>query len=634
MNIPFKLGKNFEKIIEPQLKKPEIAIIELIANSWDADANNVCINWPEIDGLKVKKEKFTIIDDGEGMSKNEFIDKWAIIGYDKQNSSKYQREIIGKNGRGRLGLFCFTDKYRVSTSKNGIISSFEVERSNDNFAKINEINPITDPFIKDSQIQNGTYIECPIEKDYINIKTVKQTITLKFGADSNFNVYLNNEKINLFDFKDDTQFESIYFENDNEKEIKIYQIQKNKSTTNLSSYEVVWWVKNRFVEHDTWENLNINLDSTNKKENKNVFIISADFLENDVKSDWTGFRQSEVISDVKQLISQKINQMMSDVITSSIKEKKINVLKSNKNALKTLNPVEKYEVGKYIDEIIEKCDSITNKDLSNVVDVLTKMETSNKKYSFFENIVNISSSQLDKLTEIVEKWSVDDAYIVLNELYARIDLINRLELLIDDPQTKELQQLQPLFKEGLWIFHPKYEGTTRFTSNQTMNKVMVDLLGVKDYNSENAKKRPDFVVLENSTVNAYSSDFYVDDSEVIDGFDEVLIIELKKGGSVIGSTEKFQAFSYAKEIVKKGHAGENTNITGYVLGSRVDSFEHKPLTEDNIKIYAKSYELIIRTAKNRTFNLINKIKNVKGLTDVGDEEIDEVLREDNVQKKL
>ena len=86
--------------------------------------------------------------------------------------------------------------------------------------------------------------------------------------------------------------------------------------------------------------------------------------------------------------------------------------------------------------------------------------------------------------------------------------------------------------------------------------------------------------------------------------------------------------------MKKGHAGENTNITGYVLGSRVDSFEHKPLTEDNIKIYAKSYELIIRTAKNRTFNLINKIKNVKGLTDVGDEEIDEVLREDNVQKKL
>ena len=47
------------------------------------------------------------------MSKDEFIDKWSIIGYDKQNSSKYQREIIGKNGRGRLSLFCFTDKYRV-----------------------------------------------------------------------------------------------------------------------------------------------------------------------------------------------------------------------------------------------------------------------------------------------------------------------------------------------------------------------------------------------------------------------------------------------------------------------------------------------------------------------------------------
>ncbi len=30
---PFSMGKNFEKIIETQLKRPEIAILELISNS-------------------------------------------------------------------------------------------------------------------------------------------------------------------------------------------------------------------------------------------------------------------------------------------------------------------------------------------------------------------------------------------------------------------------------------------------------------------------------------------------------------------------------------------------------------------------------------------------------------------------
>ena len=41
-----------------------------------------------------------------------------------------------------------------------------------------------------------------------------------------------------------------------------------------------------------------------------------------------------------------------------------------------------------------------------------------------------------------------------------------------------------------------------------MNKIIVDLLGVKDYHSENAKKRPDFVVLENSTISSFTSDYY------------------------------------------------------------------------------------------------------------------------------
>ena len=58
----FKMGKNFEKIIETQLKRPEIAILELISNSWDANAHNVYIKWPIIENLRESTEYFTILD--------------------------------------------------------------------------------------------------------------------------------------------------------------------------------------------------------------------------------------------------------------------------------------------------------------------------------------------------------------------------------------------------------------------------------------------------------------------------------------------------------------------------------------------------------------------------------------------
>ena len=53
-----------------------------------------------------------------------------------------------------------------------------------------------------------------------------------------------------------------------------------------------------------------------------VFIISADFLENEVKSDWSGFKASKTIEEFKQLISIKISQMMSEEINITLKEKK------------------------------------------------------------------------------------------------------------------------------------------------------------------------------------------------------------------------------------------------------------------------------------------------------------------------
>lgn len=111
---PFSMGKNFEKIIETQLKRPEIAILELISNSWDANAHNVYIEWPIIENLRESAEYFTILDDGDGMEKDEFIVKWTTVGYDKRKNNQPSemkmhddRNIIGKNGRGRLGLFSF-----------------------------------------------------------------------------------------------------------------------------------------------------------------------------------------------------------------------------------------------------------------------------------------------------------------------------------------------------------------------------------------------------------------------------------------------------------------------------------------------------------------------------------------------
>ena len=75
---------------------------EAISNSWDADAPNVRV---EIDR---EKNTMSICDDGVGMSKEDFQNKFLKIGYTKrstgQSKTRKGRPFIGRKGIGKLAL--------------------------------------------------------------------------------------------------------------------------------------------------------------------------------------------------------------------------------------------------------------------------------------------------------------------------------------------------------------------------------------------------------------------------------------------------------------------------------------------------------------------------------------------------
>ena len=65
------------------------------------------------------------------------------------------------------------------------------------------------------------------------------------------------------------------------------------------------------------------------------------------------------------------------------------------------------------------------------------------------------------------------------------------------------------------------------------------------------------------------------------------------------------------------------------MGTIIDENEINSIDDGNITINPRQYRLIVETAKRRTLNLIDKIQNVKGITDIGDGEIKEVLKEES-----
>ncbi len=84
---------------------------EAISNAWDADAENVRIY------VDRKNNNFVIKDDGDGMSRSDFQNKFLKIGYTKRKDgvcvSKKGRPYIGRKGIGKLALLSCSNKITV-----------------------------------------------------------------------------------------------------------------------------------------------------------------------------------------------------------------------------------------------------------------------------------------------------------------------------------------------------------------------------------------------------------------------------------------------------------------------------------------------------------------------------------------
>ena len=120
------------------LKLPRTAIIELVANAWDAGATRVTIGWPddELGG------GFSIEDDGEGMTKEQFEHRWRTLAYNRLREQgltvsvsggtrQTPRTVFGRNGIGRFAGFCFGNEYCVETWRDGQTEVYRVLRGHD-----------------------------------------------------------------------------------------------------------------------------------------------------------------------------------------------------------------------------------------------------------------------------------------------------------------------------------------------------------------------------------------------------------------------------------------------------------------------------------------------------------------------
>lgn len=629
---PFAFADRFLQDHAGQIiSEPRTAILEMIANSYDAGATTIDIIWPTEKG-----QWLSVTDNGIGMTKAEFERRWRTLCYNRETEQGnkvvfpkgvqgLKRTAFGRSGKGRHAPFCFSDSYEIATMKDGDFIQVRVGLATAGTSPF-EIKLMSEM----KKPGHGTVISAVLERHLLEVDELRQLIGSKFIVDPSLCIRVNQQPVELMSLEGLKTTELVV---EGQGTVTVNFIDSIEHSRSAKLRGITWWVNQRRVGEPSWDRLDNEgayLDGRTEHAKKFSFIVMVDFLVpgQDVKADWSDFHANQRTNAVRDAVHRYVFREIQAQLATTRKERKKSAIENSKELLGELPATSKKAIGQFIDEVQEKCPTMSDRDLSRTVQVLAKLEQSRSGYDLLTQLAACSPDDLDTWNSLMQRWTAGNAEIVLDELDRRLKLIDRMGKLVENPLADELHDLQPLFERGLWIFGPEFESVD-FRSNRGLAEVIGRFLGGADYKPP--KRRPDFVVMPECSIGAYCADAYDTGGEIC-GIRKVALLELKKGGFCVTQKEADQARDYAKEIRKAGRVQGTTEIVAYVLGATLESGLESSDYGTNTHIIPMVYQTVLRKAHQRTFNLQKRLL-VAQPAAISDPEVEAVLRPDP-QKSL
>jgi hypothetical protein len=263
------------------MSDPTTALVELVANSWDAYATEVNIQWPD----RSTNTPFRIEDNGIGMTAEEFETRWRTLDYNRLNYqgatvlppegvSGGPRPVYGRNGKGRHAAFYFSSPYRIRTWKNGAEATYIVSQGVSNPIDLDQESR------REGVAGHGTEISAIGETNsLLSAADARSLLSTRFLANPAFKVSVDGVWVTFDDIPGEC-LQEIPVEISDLGIAIIRVIDSQRADRTSKQHGIAWWVNNRLVGTTGWrhsDEVRI-VDGRSEEAKRYTFIVSADFL--------------------------------------------------------------------------------------------------------------------------------------------------------------------------------------------------------------------------------------------------------------------------------------------------------------------------------------------------------------------
>lgn len=305
--------------------------------------------------------------------------------------------------------------------------------------------------------------------------------------------------------------------------------------------------------------------------------------------------------------------MFKKLSANLVEESSEEVLVRNREQFKELSTLGRIEVASFTQELLKNNPAIHPDTLSAAVQAVINLEKSRGGAALLEKLTKLDEADIEGLDRLLSQWTVRDALSVLDEIDHRLAVITAIEKLCGDSGTDELHTLHPLVTQARWLFGPEFD-SREYVSNVSLRTAAERIFGKRVDATAfiNSRQRPDIMVLADATCSIVGTETFDGSDASLTRIQDVLIVELKKGKSIIGRDEMNQADGYVQDFLGSGALDGTPMFRAFVVGHEIaqKTMREKEIKEDGVlrgRVLATTYGQLTRSAHQRLFRLKEKI---------------------------